>query len=324
MNNYPDLTNACAPFYYDQINSVVSTVRPGTLHTKNTALYEFFAKYLFQKALSVFKVTVPEEWDRDYLMNALMGTGYIAVLNTDRFGVIPQQCTLQGYNVFYRPRLALIVNPLFDRNYELVIGKQCEIIKLSPNYSGITDLVGYYADNMAMTAEGIEVNTMNSKLSYMFGVQNKSSAESMKKALDKVLSGEPAVFYDNSLKKADGTVPWEPFSQNLRENYITPDAMEALKRWDNMFNEEVGIPSANTDKKERMVTDEVMSNRIETFSKAGLWLDCLQDGAKKVKKMFGVDVKFEWRYDIQEMTGGQSGLTENKKQKEGGDNGKQR
>lgn len=89
-----------APYMYDYVNAEVSQHSPSTVHTKNTELQRFFARYLLQKAMSVFKWDLPETWDRDYFLYVLYGIGYIAVINTDRYGVIPQQCGLEGYNIF--------------------------------------------------------------------------------------------------------------------------------------------------------------------------------------------------------------------------------
>ena len=87
------------------------------------------------------------------------------------------------------------------------IGTQCSLIRLQPNYSGVSDIVNYYADNMAMTAETCEMNIMNSKLSFLFAVRGKSQAESMKKILDQVMRGELGVFYDEKLKMGNDNIP---------------------------------------------------------------------------------------------------------------------
>ena len=39
------------PIYYDHANAITSYNRPGTVHTKNNALYGFFQRYLLQRDL---------------------------------------------------------------------------------------------------------------------------------------------------------------------------------------------------------------------------------------------------------------------------------
>lgn len=285
-----------APYMYDYINAEVSQHSPSTVHTKNTELQRFFARYLLQKAMSVFKWDLPETWDRDYFLYVLYGIGYIAVINTDKYGVIPQQCGLDGYNIFYQPKRALITNPLLKGLRRLDIGTQCTLIKLQPDYGSVMDLVGFYADMMALTAETAGVNLVNSRLSYVFFGKNKNTAESQKKLFDRVASGEPATFVDTALYDVQsGNPSWIPFQQNVGQNYIAGDALADLRKWEMMFDTDVGIPNANTDKKERLISDEVNANNVEVTSKADLWLDQLQKSFAQTSKMFGVKLGVEWR-----------------------------
>ena len=285
-----------APYMYDYINAEVSQHSPSTVHTKNTELQRFFARYLLQKAMSVFKWDLPETWDRDYFLYVLYGIGYIAVLNTDKYGVIPQQCGLDGYNIFYQPKRALVTNPLLRGLRSLDIGTQCTLIKLQPDYGSVMDLVGFYADMMALTAETAGVNLVNSRLSYVFFGKNKNTAESQKKLFDRVASGEPATFVDTALYDVQsGNPSWIPFQQNVGQNYIAGDALADLRKWEMMFDTDVGIPNANTDKKERLISDEVNANNVEVTSKADLWLDQLQKSFAQTSKMFDIKLGVEWR-----------------------------
>lgn len=285
-----------APYMYDYVNTEVSQHSPSTVHTKNTELQRFFARYLLQKAMSVFKWDLPETWDRDYFLYVLYGIGYIAVINTDKYGVIPQQCGLDGYNIFYQPKRALVTNPLLKGLRRLDIGTQCTLIKLQPDYGSVMDLVGFYADMMALTAETAGVNLVNSRLSYVFFGKNKNTAESQKKLFDRVASGEPATFVDTALYDVQsGNPSWIPFQQNVGQNYIAGDALADLRKWEMMFDTDVGIPNANTDKKERLISDEVNANNVEVTSKADLWLDQLQKSFAQTSKMFGIKLGVEWR-----------------------------
>lgn len=287
-----------APYLYDYINAYNGSIDPSTVHVKNTGLNRYFQKYLMQKAISVFKWTLPETWAENYFLYVLYSWGYIAVFETDKYGVIPQGCGLRGYNIFYQPTHAVITNPLIQGLKEPQIGKQCSIIKLQPTYSGILDIVDYYANLMALATEALGVNLLNSKLSYVFAAENKAQAESFKDMYDKVSSGEPAVFIDKKLFKDDGSPNWFTFSQNIRESYIADDLLSELRKIDAMFSTDIGIPNANTDKKERLITDEVNANNFETRSKCELWLDTLEKGIRETNKMFGLNISVDWRDDL--------------------------
>lgn len=55
-----------------------------------------------------------------------------------------------------------------------------------------------------------------------------------------------------------------------------------------MFDTDIGIPNANTDKRERLITDEVNSNNAETLSKCALWLDQCQKVVIRLIKCLGI------------------------------------
>ena len=296
-----------APYYYNYINAETSQVTPSTVHVKDSGLCRYFTKYLLQKAMSVFEWDLPATWNKDYFLYVLYCWGYVAVVNTDKFGVIPQGCGLKGYDVFYAPTHAVIANPLLSGILEPRIGTQCELLKLQPDFSGILDLVGHYAEQMALASQSVSVNLLNSKLSYVFTAKTKALAESLKKMYDQIASGEPAVVIDSRLKNAaDGEETWKAFEQNVGGNYIVTNLLADLRKIEAMFDTEIGIPNANTDKRERLIQDEVNANNIETFSKCAMWLENLQDACKRVNDMFGLSIAVRWR-EIPMIGGGADG-----------------
>ena len=277
---------AGAPIYYDHANMLVACNNPNSIHTQNTQLAAYFRRYLLQKAISVFDWTLPDNWNRDFFLYVLYCWGVVAVIKTDKFGVIPQGCGLTGYNVQYQPTNAIITNPLLRGILSPIIGKQCEIIKLQPDYGGIMDMVNSTAEDMALASEALSMNLINSKLSYVFAASGKSVAESFKQMYDKIMSGKPAVFMDKDLFTEEGKPLWQAWTQDLRSTFIAPEIMDTLHEIEARFNQQVGIPSANTDKKERLVVDEVNANNTDTFCKAALWLEELQQCCERVNTMF--------------------------------------
>lgn len=286
-----------APYFYDYQNAIISQTTPNTVHVKNVGLTRFFQRYLLQKAISVFKWKMPSAWSRDYFLYTLYCWGFIAIVNTDKFGVIPQGCGLKGYNVFYQPRSVIIQNPLINQTLEPEIGRNCVLLKLQPDFCGIMDLVSFYAQEMALASEAVDVNLLNSKLSYVFTASNKNAAESLKKLYDRIASGEPAVVVDKALYNDDGTVCWEAFQQNVGQNYIVSDLLSDLRKIEAEFDTKVGIPNANTDKKERLISNEVNANNVETRNLPELWLESLWQGCEEARKMFGIDLSVDWRND---------------------------
>lgn len=286
------------PVNYEFINQYNAMRSPSTVHCRNTALVEYYTRYLFQKVISVFEFEgLPEEWADNYFKYVLFGYGVIAVIYTDKYGVICQDCGLSGFDVFYQPTRCIIANPHLPGVKEFKIHENCEIIKLQPDYGSVMDLVTTYADLMALALETTGSNLLNSKLSYVFFAENKTAAESFKKLYDRVASGEPMAVIDKNLMQEDGTPAWQMFTQNVGQNYITDRLLNDMKTLEDQFNTVIGVPNANTQKRERMITDEVNANNVDTQCRVNLWLETMNKDIEQVNKMFGTDIKVKYRYD---------------------------
>ena len=66
-----------------------------------------------------------------------------------------------------------------------------------------------------------------------------------------------------------------------------------------MYDTEIGIPNANPDKKERLVTDEINANNVETATRCELWLDSIRKGIKQANDMYGLSLAVDWRVNPQ-------------------------
>lgn len=286
-----------APYDYTYINAANSLISPSTVHCRNAELTWYFRRYLIQKAISVFKWKMPAAWDQDFFRYALYARGYLAIVRTDKFGVIPTLCTLGGYNVFYRPLYAVITNPLLTGILQPVIDEQCVIIRLQPDYGSIMDLVNYYADMLSLSAEAAGINLVNTKLGFAAAARSKAAAESLKKMYDQLQAGNPFVVYDKDLSESDKPL-FDFFTQNLQNTFITPDILLSMRKIEQEFLTKIGLPNTNTEKKERLTTDEVNANNGETQALADMWLETINRECAKARKMFGIkEFSADWRID---------------------------
>ena len=217
------------------------------------------------------------------------------MLETRSFGVICQGGALGGYNLYYKPSYIMITNPLLKETITANINIDCAIIKLQPDYSSIMDIVGYYADQLALAAEALGLNMINVKTGVVFGAKDKTQAQSFKKMFDKMQTGDPAVFIDKQLLDDAGKPNWYPFVQNMKEQYIADSILSDMRKIEAMFDTDIGIPNANTDKKERLVTDEINANNVETATRCELWLDSIRKGIDRANAMYNLNLSVDWR-----------------------------
>ena len=286
---------------YDFINRYNAHIKPSTVHSQENATAWYFRRYLIQKIISVFEFDgIPEEWSVDYFLYSLFVFGFVAVVRTDLFGVIPQggpNTSLYGYDVFYRPTNVNISNPLLSGILSPRIGIECEIIKMQPDYGSCWDIVSYYADLLALATESLAVNITNSKLAYVFACQDKTVAESFKKMFDQINEGNPAVFADKKLFDDNGDPLWTTFQNNLKQNYVAGDMLNDMLKIDARFCTDIGIPNVNLAKKSGVTDNEVEANNVDTKSKASLWLETIQEGLDKVNAMFDLELSVKFRFD---------------------------
>lgn len=284
------------PFYYDYINTVESSRQPANAHVLNNEVGRFYQRYLLKKALSVFKWTLPAWWDKNYFLYTLYCYGFVAIFDSGKFGVIPQNCGLQGYNVFYRPKRVIIANPLLT-TLEREIDVDCVLMQLQPDYTGVLDLCGHYAEKMALASSAINQNLWSTKLATVFFAESDAEQQAFKKAYDRMTSGDPMVVVRKNLRDENGNLKYEVFNRDVKNSYVISDLIADLRKIEAEFDTRIGIPNANTDKRERLITDEVNANNVETTILSDLWMDSIQDAIKKVREMFGVEIKCERRYE---------------------------
>ena len=295
------------PMNYEQLNTVDSSYIPSMVKTINNKVFDFWVRSLFQRACSTIIINEPEAWNgqiRDFLYYCLFRFGFVAVFNRDEVGTVFQPCTLYGYNFYYQPTNALIVNPTLSQDLDLKIGEECQILKLTPDYMGIWDIITYYAEKLATLDSAINMSIINNKFAWIVGAKNKAAAEALKKLFDKINRGEPAVFFDKKLQDdpVSKTEPWQFLSRdNIKNSYITDLQLQDFQTLLNCFDSEVGIPCTPYQKKERMVTYEAESRIIDATSRSVIWYDTLSNSIDKVKELYpDLDLSIELRYDAEE------------------------
>ena len=290
------------PYYFDKLSTIDSHIVPGTMSPANNMLAAYYRRYLAQKLVAIYEFdNVPETWDVEYLKYTLICFGMAAVINTDAFGIIPQACGISGYNVFYRPTRALIANPLFDRSYDLRIGEECELIRITPDWRPLADLIGHYADLLAITVSSIVTNLYNTKLSYVFSAGTKAMAESFKAMVDKINQGDPAVFTDKSLFREDGSPNWTAFQQDLQGTYLVDQLQQAERTILNQFYSDVGIPNVPFEKNERLTTNESSIYSYANMCLSDLWLRTLRETLGNVNKLFGLNITVDYNKALKEV-----------------------
>ena len=293
-----------APLNTEQINILAGNYNPSPVKAYNNQTFAFWERALFQRAISVLDITLPEKWKeaRDFFYYCLFKYGYLGVFEHDKYGVIFNPVSLSGYDVYYRPTRAVCANPAFEGSLNLVIGEDCEILKLTPDYLGIYDIVEFYAEKLSTLDNAINMSLINCKLGYILAAKNKPSAEALKVVLDRINKGEPAVILDRKVANDpnDKTMPWQFIDRgNLKDSYLTTQQLQDAQTLLKNFDTEIGIPTLPAEKKERMITDEARSKEIESGCRLNVWLDCFNNSAIKVNEHFGLNISAKQSFELE-------------------------
>ena len=290
------------PLNYDQINVVEGRLQPSMLKYCNSVTFAYWQRSLFQRAISTidFK-NLPEHWEasvKDFFYWCLFAYGYIGVFETDEFGLSFQPGSLYGFDFYYQPTEFIVANPKLNRRFK--IHQEAEIIKLTPDYMGIWDVISYYSMLLSALDSGINMSIINNKFAYLMGAKNKTAAETLKKIFDKIASGDPSVVFDQSLLPDDPTSKSEPYQflerSNLKQSYLTTDQLMDRQTLLSAFDAEIGITTLPYNKKERLVTSEAESRQQDSTARLMVWKATLDSSLKLVNNMFGTDIKAELNY----------------------------
>ena len=300
------------PIYYDYATQLHNAISPGSVHPKDNTTTRYYMDYLLKRAMSVLKFdNIPDNWDRYYFEYMLYCRGFVAIIDSPTFGVIPQMCQIGGWNIYRAPSFAMIANQVlpssetgrywladeYNKQEHPDIKGTCVLIRLQPNFKGLLDVCSITAERLAYMHEALMMNLANSKLAYIIGAENKATAELFKAAVDSIQEGNLMVAAGKGLwYKATGKPLWQGFSQNLSQNYIATNILEDMRAELNDFNNFIGIPSTNYNKKAHMTEVEVNANDVETESLVDIMYESVKFGIDKMNAKYGLNVTVKKRY----------------------------
>lgn len=255
-------------------------------------LYDiYWARSLMQKMESglVFEA-LPEHWDKSFFKWCLFAFGYVAGFRTERFGINFNPATISGYNFQYQPTKTLVTNPLFQK--EFTLGKDAELIRLTPDYLGILDVVVFYAKKLSELSKGIAVGAKNTKIPVVFTAMNPSQNATLRMMYEQMQKMESLIIYepdDNSDEILPNQEPFSVWQQNFKETYIVTELLENINSVLDDFYAEIGLP-VSLDKKSHVLNSEANFQQLQSQARLSCWLECLTDSLSKFNKMFGTNI----------------------------------
>ena len=280
---------------------------PPFMNNYPNASMEYWSRSLFQRlqALIDFEglpdgdpAAVPEgsatqyAWNKDAFKFGLFMLGYQIIFRSKSYGIVCQPGTLTGYGLQYQPAGALVNTPYFQFTEPLKLGVDASLIQLTPDYTGVYDIITKYAAELREIDTSIRSAARNSRLAFVLAGAGDKGARTMKAIKERIDNGDDAIIDEKILRdKANpDQPPWFEFNQDVKSNYILGDLLDARRTTLVDFYREIGVRMLD-DKKERMLTAEVDAGNAETFIRSEVWMESLKDSCEKTNAMFGTSIK---------------------------------
>lgn len=276
--------------------------KPKKVDGQRATRTEFYKVELRKVVKGLFDIECPLDWDTDYLLNYFISAGYIIIADTSA-GRIPLKGSLTGLNYANNPTTAVIAVPILG-NFQRTIGIDCELVYLertrTKTYYSFNSIIDIYAEKLASADGAIDVNLMNSRLGYIAEAETKAQADTIKELYDNISNGDPLVVYRKDTLSQTGGL--QVFFGNIKNNFIADVLQDSKRTIMNEFLTSLGINNANTDKRERLISNEVDANNVELEANTSLWKYNLERCVKRVKKIFP-DLEFDMklRFDPSKM-----------------------
>lgn len=290
---------------YDDLKRQFFAERPRDVDGVANQSTWYHSRKLLRQLFGRFEFTMPEDWPLDYFMTNLFIAGEICITDTAA-GVIPLRCGHSGINMYNEPTECIIANPVLGE-MRRVIGEECALVRINPDYSGVMDIINRYAALLAMCDSSTAVTLMNAKVAFIGMASSKAQANTMKNMFDKIAMGEPAVFVNGDAVNKENF-----FFNNVKQNFVGEEIQRLKRMIQNDFLTEIGLNNANLDKRERLIQSEVDANNEEIQNNVQLWLDNIREGFRTANNLYGLGLKVnlrKWENELPE-SGGLSETTE--------------
>ena len=259
----------------------------------NNQTYGEYLERLTELSISMFEwKNLPDSIDERFLELTLFGDGQAVFFKDEELGFLCLQVAMNGgFNVYRVPirRRAYAVNG-YQRNLD---DKNSVIIYNNYLRTNSVNMVKVYSKRLYNLDRIIDVNANAQKTPVL--LQGSEMQRLTLLNLYKEYDGNaPVIFGDknldiNGLKCITTEAPYVADKIYTLKTQIWNEALTYL-----------GISNLNIQKKERLVSDEVVRNQGGTIASRYSRLQARRNACDEINKMFGLDIEVDYRDDFRE------------------------
>lgn len=256
----------------------------------NDLVYIDYYTRLKEYAINTFEwVNLPDTVDARYMELILCERGKVCFFEDELVGFmalpVNEHGNLNVYNYPTEHQIYAVNGYNKNRNIE-------NSVVIYNNYLRLPTVLtlSLYAERLSKIQRTIDVNISACKTPYII-VSTENQQLALENAFKQIDENRPAIFFTNemnldNIKALDLKTPYVSDKLTLLKHDVWNEAMTFL-----------GIENSNTDKKERMITDEVNSNDGQIEASRFNMLDARLEACDKINKMFNLNISCKFRND---------------------------
>lgn len=262
----------------------------------NNRTYTDYYYRLMLIARSLFKWEgLPNGIDEKWIEKYLFYEGTCVFYKDPKLGYMVTKWSLQGtLNAYDEPTT---IKPYAANIMELNDGhlldnnKDCVIIRNNDDMIPTFPTIQLYSADLTNIKRTIDTNISNQKVPVVVTCTDKQKL-TFKQAIKQRDENEPVIYGDknidmNNINVLNTTTPIVFDKLQIQKNNVWNECMTFL-----------GINNANTDKRERLVDDEVQANNQLIKANEDVMLKAREKACELINKMFGLNVSVRRRTDL--------------------------
>ena len=260
----------------------------------NDLTFTDYYKRLMLLARSVFKWEgLPNGMDERWIEDFLFHHGRCVFFKDENRGFMVAECAEDGDLNNYRDPVSVSPTGLDVAPQSLLVNEECVLIRNNDIMIPTSRTLKLFAYRLAEISRTIDVNVNAQKTPYVIAGINKQLL-TLKNIMSKVEQNELAIYVDKTLDLETIKV------LKLDAPIVFPQLQEQKQCMWNECLTFLGINNANTDKRERLITDEVRANNDHIDLSADCMLKARQTAADQINHLFGTEITVRLRREDEE------------------------
>ena len=271
----------------------------------NNQTYLQYYNRLTELAISMFEwKNLPDTIDARFLELCLYSDGMCIFFEDEVLGFLTLQCMIGGHLDVYR--IPMERKAYAPNGYNRALNSTDSVIIFN-NFLHTNSMldVEMFSKRLYNLDRAIDVNANAQKTPVLIQCDD-TQRLTMKNMYKQYDGNEPFIFATKNLDIGKGLTVLKTDAP-----YVA-DKLYDLKT--NLWNEALtylGISNTNTNKKERMITDEVTKGHGGTIASRYSRLESRRQACEKINKMFGTNISVDYRDDLKELESTGQGVDNN-------------